>query len=251
MVISAETLFHFTTKAEHLINILTNEFRPRFCFEDKELLLPELPESENYAIPMVCFCDLPLSSVKEHLQFYGNYGIGLSKEWGIRKGINPILYFVPDSIFITHFRTLILHTIVQNRNTDNKVDVDLVDYTKPYKGTMYRKGKKIKNKNFYDEKEWRYIPYLRLIENPQRPDYRLRKSDFDNPTRLAQANNDLSEAIKLSFTPDDIKYIIVEKEKEILPMIDAIKKIKGKYSEDTVNKLLTRIISSEQIKSDF
>lgn len=30
---------------------------------------------------MVCFCDV-----------YGHYGIGLTKEWGIRNGVSPVLY---------------------------------------------------------------------------------------------------------------------------------------------------------------
>lgn len=250
MVISSETLFHFTKSANNLINILTNEFRPKFCYEDKKLLFPELLEKEAYAIPMVCFCDLPLSNVNEHLQFYGNYGIGLSKEWGIKNGLNPVLYLAPESLFIKLFRILIVDTIVENRTSDSGIAVELIDYTKPYEGKMHRKGDVIE-KRFYDEREWRYIPNLREIEKHPNQDYRLIKSEFFDSVKRAQANNELSEIAKLSFNPDDIKYIIVEKENEILSMIKALRRIKEKYNKDTVDKLLTRIISAEQIKSDF
>jgi hypothetical protein len=45
-----------------------------------------------YAIPMVCFCDLPLSLIKKHVEEYGGYGIGLNKTWGVKNGVAPVIY---------------------------------------------------------------------------------------------------------------------------------------------------------------
>src|ERR1017187_10890632 len=47
---------------------------------------------KEYALPMTCFCDIPLSQIADHISFYGDYGIGMSKKWGLTKGLNPILY---------------------------------------------------------------------------------------------------------------------------------------------------------------
>ena len=36
--LSANTLFHFTNNIDNIINILTNEFSPRYCMESFEFL---------------------------------------------------------------------------------------------------------------------------------------------------------------------------------------------------------------------
>jgi hypothetical protein len=64
MAISAQTLFHFTKSAEALIGILREEFKPRYCLEDQTVMRhPDGPNMLELAIPMVCFCDIPLSSI--------------------------------------------------------------------------------------------------------------------------------------------------------------------------------------------
>jgi len=79
--ISANTLFHFTSSMENLLGILTNEFQPRYCLEDFNVLMagrtPNL-ETHEFAIPLVSFCDLPLSQIGFHLSVYGDYGIGMT-----------------------------------------------------------------------------------------------------------------------------------------------------------------------------
>lgn len=79
-----------------MLNILKNDFRPRFGLEDFSSLKPNV-QNFSYAFPMSCFCDLPLSNTSKHLATYGNYGIGLTKKWGKKNGLNPILYLHKDS----------------------------------------------------------------------------------------------------------------------------------------------------------
>ena len=73
--ISSSTLFHFTSSIDYIRSILEDEFRPNLSLEDLSCL--EL--QEKVAIPMVSFCDIPLSQTKAHMQYYGHYGIGLAK----------------------------------------------------------------------------------------------------------------------------------------------------------------------------
>lgn len=76
--LSANTLFHYTRSLDNLEGILTNEFSPRFCLESLSFH-QTMPERE-VAIPLVSFCDIPLSQIKSHVRLYGSYAIGLSKE---------------------------------------------------------------------------------------------------------------------------------------------------------------------------
>ena len=105
-VLSSSTLFHFTNTAEKLLGILENEFYPRYCLEEWTVVKLGTTEPHEIAIPMVCFCDLPLSKISEHLQFYGSYGIGLSKQWGVIKGINPVLYLNKGTFINDHLDTI-------------------------------------------------------------------------------------------------------------------------------------------------
>jgi len=87
--ISANTLFHFTKSIDNLRNILTHTFSPRYCLEHIDNISKE---AIDLAIPMVCFCDIPLSQIKDHVNTYGEYAIGLSKEWAMSNGISPVFY---------------------------------------------------------------------------------------------------------------------------------------------------------------
>ena len=98
MAISANTLFHFTSKYDTLISILKSKFFPRLCLE-RGLWHPG---NRKWAVPIVCFCDIPLSNMAEHTQKYGNYAIGIKKTWAIKQGITPVLYVHDNSSFIGH-----------------------------------------------------------------------------------------------------------------------------------------------------
>jgi len=79
----------------------------------------------------------------------------------------------------------------------------------------------------------------------------LPKAEWLDNTKRAAAKTLARQLSHLSFEPKDIRYIIVAHEAEILPICRLIQEIKGKYSQDDVLTLTTRIISAEQIRGDF
>ncbi len=253
--ISSNTLFHFTSKREYLINILKNNFRPRYCLENFACLTPNNPTADQftYAFPMTCFCDLTLSNTGKHLHTYGNYGIGLTKDWGKRNGLNPILYVHANSVLwkdIHESSLVIQEQIRQNILFDDdliKGITRLKFFIKPYEDDYLRNGEIIPNVRFYDEREWRFVP-----TSPDNEFYFMEKQDFINSAKREEWNNKLPESATLEFTPDDIRYIVVEREDEISKMVDEIMHIKGdKYTCNQLKILTTRIISAEQIREDF
>jgi len=242
MAISSETLFHFTPKPEYLFKILESNFRPRYY---QEIIKMEgLNTPFNKAIPMICFCDIPLSQIKEHINTYGNYGIGMSKSWGIKNKLNPILYIEPQSILSESILSLLRNKPADKTGKKEGI-YNVFRYMKNYKGDFFRSGKIVSNVKFYDEREWRYLPAVDTgIE------FWLDDVDFNNHTALANHNRK-AESYPLEFQPDDIKYLIIKDESEIPDMIRALRDIKLKYPEIIIDQLVSRIITTDQIKSDF
>lgn len=154
--ISANTLFHFTGSLENLIGILTNEFRPRFCLEDFNVLLGDRPHRDDFewGVPMVCFCDIPLSQTGFHLSVYGDYGIGMTKSWGRSNGITPVLYAYPGSSLMSKFTSIVQRARDATAKEELNHDFyELVSFIKPYEGELWREGGKLSNIRFYDERE--------------------------------------------------------------------------------------------------
>jgi hypothetical protein len=115
---------------------------------------------------------------------------------------------------------------------------------KPYLGRFWRANKWIENVRFYDEREWRFV----AAQDGKTP--ALNKEPFMDSTTRDKANEAIA-AVRLPFTPSDIKYVIVSSETEVLPVIRDLERIKGKYSLDEVKVLTSRVISAEQIREDF
>ncbi|EMQ95003.1 hypothetical protein D778_00173 [Xanthomarina gelatinilytica] len=255
-VISSKTLFHFTNSAEKIINILKNGFAPRFCLEQLGYdLFFDTDNKKETAVPMTCFCDLPLSMVDKHLEFYGSYGIGLSKKWGKKHGLTPLNYIHENSTqlnylkqlvkFITKFDEEIKH--LPTEEDPYFALFELAGFYKPYTGQMWRINKYVE-KRFYDEREWRYVP---LLSTDDGSDYRLSKEEFLNEIKRASANDSLAKNFPLTFQCEDVKYIIVKKESEMIALFDALDLMTENFTENEIKILKTKIVSTEQILQDF
>jgi len=252
--ISSETIFHFTT-LENLKGILASGFYPRYSVET--LLFEDKVPLET-AYPMVCFCDIPLSQVKQHLTTYGNYGIGMSRKWACDYRLNPVMYLKTGARLSEWLLRMVENCAKLSAAEDPFVRefkaglLFMLRHIKPFEGRSDKTGTWVK---FYDEREWRYIPYLFRDKDGKQsfPETLIKKEELSNP-ELIQKKNAEMENFALGFHPDDIKYIIVKTEAERLGMVSFLRQVKTEhyhYEEAIVNVLTSRIISSEQIRSDF
>ncbi len=265
--ISANTLFHFTSSKEYLVDILIHTFHPRYCPEDIPILGKEYEKDDipNHAFPMTCFCDIPLSQISDHAEKYGNYAIGLSKDWGIKNGINPILYTIPNTTLANSIKDLVdslldlpaTSSIVEAKNQLKSYQnlICLACFSKNYEGRQFKngeyKGEKI---NFYNEKEWRYVPTMKVMDTIMKKSkiaVAMPGNIFTNNETVKEWNKVLREECNIPFTPNDIKYIIVKSEEEIVPMFEEVMRIKAQFSDEEKKLLTTRIISMENIREDF
>ena len=275
MAISAQTLFHFT-KYNYLKKIIkTKAFYPRYCFEesiDHEGLV--------LAYPMTCFCDIPLSQIQFYAKTYHSNGLGLKKSWGVESGLNPVFYLqtgsYPLALINKAFRAALSNqTKLSDEkyaiNTDNpaflKYFLHLTAYFKPRAGKtwnkankrfeVYQQSNKFRMTDFYNEREWRYIPDHTTVNSDLNiplnfiPGYHFYEGEFFNEKYFSDQNKSL-EKYPLTFTASDVKYIIVEKRSYVKYMSDFITKLdESIYTNDEKNILISRIISLTQIKEDF
>lgn len=250
--LSSNSLFHFTSSLSNLISILSNNFLPRYCLEMPNFF-NENPYNTNLAYPMVCFCDIPLSKVKRHIGIYGNYGIGLRKEWAIKNNLSPVIYTRKKAKTANTIESLINWYIsIQGLLSDNDKEVfrrrytELIMHLKPYYGGMARSGR-IVNRRFYDEREWRWIPEL----DPKLFRSHLYKDEFSDLELRRNENEKIGFFKKLNFKPDDIRYLIINNENEIDSFIYNLESIKMKFDSGTIKRLTSRIITNKQIVKDF
>lgn len=256
MAINTSCVIHFTETIEALTGILKDNFKIHFCYEQYKYN----NESENILVPMVSFCDIPLSKIKEHIEKYGKYGIGLTKEWAIRQGLNPIVYLSQNSQVANSYSGLDIILKNVNKNNSN-IEVlkeaalkliMLYAFTKQYSGILPRTNKKY---TFYDENEWRYVYQFQNIDEFYPKFYPLilcaNKEEKLISKHKIEANK-LIENERLYFEPNDIKYIIVKDENDIMDIIKILEYDKGqKFSTIDIKRLTTRILTVEQIENDF
>ncbi|HAS6258658.1 TPA: hypothetical protein RQK60_004579 [Vibrio vulnificus] len=240
----SHTLFHFTKSRDTLKLILKNGFWPRYCLEDVEWM--KVGNTKFAAFPMVCFCDIPLSRVDEHVKFYGEFGIGLTKEWAVKNGLSPIQYVSSNSDVPSAYQKLIN---VLSSNTDTKSGWDylryLTSYCKPIEGNMVIDGK-IVEKEFIQESEWRFI----ASNNEGMAEF-LSHSNFDNEEKLSEANQKTLQNNQLKFNANDIKYIFVKQDSDIPDIINFIQSELDFYLSSDLKVLMSRVISLESIVADL
>ncbi len=157
MNLSANVLFHYT-KQDALENILKHScLLPSFCFE--EFFLNNIYNA--FYLPMICFCDIPLSNSEKHIKKYGDYGgIGFKKDWAEKKGITPVMYFhkysaINDKNFqistCSHFFQDVIH-----------IDGEIIHSQEDLYNSFVFVNSFLKDIKCYDEREWRYVPDIKI-----------------------------------------------------------------------------------------
>ena len=122
--------------------------------------------------------------------------------------------------------------------------VDFFKYIKPYRG-RWHKGERINDKKddiiYYNEREWRYCPLV--------SEYKVLLGDSVSNKKQKELFNEELKLQHITFTPDDIKFIVIKQKDEVNSFVKEIKKMK--LAPEQENKLITKIISFQQISEDY
>lgn len=272
--ITANALFNFMREYSYLEKAILNmAICPRYYPEDISYLnlKSNFKDLTEWYIPMTCFCDIPLHQISYHAegnsvssidQGYGKFSIAFHKEFGIRKGIQPIHYLNENS---AHVEELVnaMHLLLNQVNTAAGINEVLTNFIfeyirmiKPYVGTMKRRDKDNNvieiTKNFQDEHEWRYIPQLNPGELPlmlvEEEDIRAEEINKIYTNSIPQTRNGV-----LEFNVEDVRYIFVETVQHRERLIRFIRgKRKGKrLSSQEKDILISKIMVYDELKEDW
>lgn len=220
--ISSTTIFNFTDRFEFLINNLTEGF---YCSDTYEKLTIR---NNGYRVPMTCFCDIPLSLIKEHFEWYGRYGIGIKRTYAKKLGVKPVWYVTKENHFVK--------SIIDKKVMNEYERKHLLPYLKQFTGFQEHKNGEKKRKKFYDEREWRFIPDNSLVEP-----FFGRSRSLISPREIEQ------QRMKLDLNA--IEYIIIDNEKEFIKIIPVLKELSNE--KVSYEFLLSKIMTSKQIERDF
>ena len=251
--VSSNSLFHFTGSINTIKTILEKRFFwPRYSTQYSW-------SGYNFAIPVVCFCDIPLSRITDHIAYYGNYGFGMKKTWAKDNKLTPVFYMQNNSALFNKI-SYAIKKMFESGNISQFEDEALWLYLiKKASGIDYKIDKEngvgaeshelfVKSqRKFYDEREWRYIPSLQsYADSIKFSKEKFTKDELDEFSQVSLRN-------LLPFNFNDIQYIIVDTEKDRKELITYIRKKQNDWdiTDADLFLLISKIISCVQIKYDF
>ena len=222
----------------------TNYRNLRKILKDKRILCSygmedlSFVSGQKLAFPMVSMCDLPFSELLSYQGKYGDYSIGLSRDWGIKNKFNPVWYCDPQSA-VTEALREIFDGLMKNCPQGILFLMHILSYVKPVEGELIRHD--YKSYRFYDEREVRFVPsMIEMLKRSVTPilygeEYDQYKEDHGGVSTLVYG---------VDFEWENVKYIIVKEDKQI----------------DSFRRLLNRlgcpseaihVFSATQVKYDF
>ena len=237
-------IFHYTSVFTDLQKIIRYGFAPSYCKEEID--------SVKYLSPMVSFCNIPIAEVDRYMR-YGKNGIGMSLEWAIRKGVNPVLYIHRGSPYKSLASANVLNAVPENPNANREYNFLLKSVTTQllqnvkYWQTEYQ-GDII---NTYQEREWRFVPKL----NNELPivDREMHPKEYDTLTDKKESPKPHLKNYTMDIESiNDIRYIVVTSETQREKMIKTLSYRFGKdeTSDALINGKLS-ILTASQIRNDF
>jgi hypothetical protein len=274
MNISSKSLFHYTKNVDYLKNILTYGFEYRKmtehipCLNNSVVEQAKLPNSKMEVTHIaVCFCDIPLSVAKDHIDQYGDYCIGLKKSWAIANGVTPIRYIhkqTPDAINnIFYLIAQKYHQLkLRNENISNNLLKELIE-------------EKIINEQAYlnsmdNVPDWclqlikRYEMIYQDLQNhilKQSAYYRVNEGPWKNrKTGITENRIFYNErewravkrnATHLTFALEDISKIIVKEESEVNLIVDLFKNSTQNFDNTMERALVRKIYTHEELFYDI
>lgn len=207
MGLSSNTLWHMT-KRDAFFSILKS--RNISYSYSLEKIFP-INKMGGIAFPMISMCDLPFSEIATTKWTYGDYAIGFSREWGLRNGFSPVWYCNNGSRVYNQLFKMLIETIEHEEKGYMGMAMYLLSNVKFVQAPLVTKNRKFKNYRFYDEREYRLVPYITETDKHEVMPYLTEDGYADYKKQIGHSRLDFG----VSFEYSDIKYLIVNSESNI------------------------------------
>lgn len=171
------------------------------------------------AFPMISVSDYPLSEIANNKWAYGNYCIGFKQEWGVKKGFSPVCYCSNGSRSLRQIDQLLQEAIRSDSQKLFGLAMYVFAHMKLVQAPLVTKSRTFRNYRFYDEREWRVVPYITETDNVAEMPFLTE----DGYKEYKDAHNGSSLlTMGVDFNYDDISYIIVEKREDVQKVKDLL-----------------------------
>lgn len=208
MGLSSNILWHQTNEKGFYEILKSRKLLYSYC---QERIIPAF-KLKPVAFPMISLSDYPLSEINHNKWAYGNYCIGFKQKWGIEAGFSPVWYCSYGSRGIRQLNLLLAEAI----KSDYKPLIGIVMFMfanmKLVDSPLETKNKTFNQYRFYDEREWRLVPYITETDKAGVLPY-MTKVDYEKFKE--EHNNSSLLEIGVEFQYDDISYIIVETDVDV------------------------------------
>lgn len=231
----SDCLYNFSKTPERIFEALRRSgFTLNYVVEDFTYL--KINSLDRIAFPMICFCDILMEQhrILPHIKHYGSYGIGLSKHWGVQRGVQPVHYLIPDSPFSSDLRDayraadLVTNDCISDDSS--RILSDFIFTTLAYVKPTYGESSSGDERCFEDECEWRFLP-RDLPDLPMAipsPSYNTLKNYCGTIW--------LPQTYILKFSPSDITDLIVPDERGADALLGLINELPSASQEDVVER---------------
>lgn len=208
MGLSSNILWHQTGEEGFYEILKSKRLRYSYCLER---IIPEF-KFKPIAFPMISVSDYPLSEIGNNKWAYGNFCIGFKQNWGVKVGFSPVTYCSQGSRGLQILNYLLDDALKDDIQSRFGALMYLFAYMKFVQAPLVTKHKRFKDYRFYDEREWRVVPYITETDNSEL--FPFTNEDGYKDFKKKNNNSSLLD-IGVDFQYDDIHYIIVEKEEDI------------------------------------
>ncbi len=227
MGLSSNILWHQTNRDGFYGILKSKRLRYSYC---QERIVPEF-KLFPIAFPMISVSDYPFSEIGNNKWAYGDFCIGFKQEWGVKVGFSPVCYCSLGSRVLSQLNNLLKEAI----RTDSKkyfgLSLFLFANMKFVKAPLITKTKTFKEYRFYDEREWRVVPYITETDEAEvlpfltEDGYKEYKANHNDSSLLD---------IGVDFQYEDIHYIIVESEDDVQRTRDIVGMSVHIFTQDEV-----------------